>query len=77
MEHYRIALGLRSPLLQSVEDKPRYSIGQRNIKSARASAHQLMIRKAVLGLDYEETDDRSRARKNRIPSAPLKGIHMT
>ncbi|KAL4226564.1 hypothetical protein ACF0H5_014549 [Mactra antiquata] len=70
MEHYRIALGLSIPALQNVRETPNYSITNRNIKSARISDHQLMVRKAILGADDQVVTQK----KNRIPSAPLGGL---
>ncbi|KAH3819723.1 hypothetical protein DPMN_121466, partial [Dreissena polymorpha] len=68
MEHYRIAVGLVSPTLLSVRDTPTYSIHARNVKSARHSDHQLLIRRAVLGVADDQLSPR---KKMRIPSAPL------
>lgn len=68
MEHYRLAVGLSSPHLQNVRETPTYSISSRNVKSAKTSDYQLMIRRAILGVeDFEETP----RKKSRIPSAPL------
>ena len=67
MEHYRIAVGLSSPALQAVSERPQYSIETRQAKSAKQSEHSLMIRKAVLGID----DDVENLKKARVPSAPL------
>ncbi|XP_052285555.1 uncharacterized protein LOC127881598 isoform X2 [Dreissena polymorpha] len=71
MEHYRIAVGLVSPTLLSVRDTPTYSIHARNVKSARHSDHQLLIRRAVLGVADDQLSPR---KKMRIPSAPLAGL---
>jgi len=68
MEHYRLAVGLTSPHLQNVRETPAYSIKSRSIKSAKTSDYQLMIRRAILGV--EEFDEIPK-KKNRIPSAPL------
>ena len=66
MEHYRIAVGLSSPALQTVSETPRYSVETRQAKSAKQSEHSLMMRKAILGIDDDEN-----VKKARVPSAPL------
>ena len=66
MEHYRIALGLSSPMLETLSAAPPYSIATRQAKSAKQSDAGLMIRKAILGVDDDDN-----LRRARVPSAPL------
>lgn len=66
MEHYRVTIGLTSPDISKMKDRPTFTDHRRNIQSARSSDRVPPSQRAVVqGLDLA-TDRRIRA-----PSAPL------
>nr|XP_034307211.1 uncharacterized protein LOC105319401 isoform X7 [Crassostrea gigas] len=71
LEHYRLAVGLKSPHMLNVRESPDFSSQARNIQSAKLADGGQAARLKHLGLetllDYK---------KQRAPSAPLDPVHI-
>lgn len=71
LEHYRLAVGLKSPHMLNVRESPDFSSQARNIQSAKLADSGQAARLKHLGLetlvDYK---------KQRAPSAPLDPVHV-